>query len=191
MTGLDDFKRLLKEFNYLSVWASAGSVVLPFVASFIAIIPPWPAGLNIITSIFQLLSLIVVYQLYSGAPRRIITRNITILFCASIVIMIAYTILFSMLTIYVPPAHRSIVVGFECTEDAKRVFGSKCPSLSLDDLMTVAFDEFLLWTKSSIAISRAVLIAMWFVFFISLAGLIGTFLVYQMKRKIVRFVRKT
>jgi hypothetical protein len=120
MTGLDDFKRLLKEFRNLSLWASAGSVVLPFVASFIAIIPPWPAGLNIITAVFRLMSLIVVYQIYSRASRRVITRNISVLFVAGIFLIIVYIVLFSMLTIYVPPAHRSIVVGFECLDGAKK-----------------------------------------------------------------------
>jgi hypothetical protein len=184
MTGLDDFKRLLEEFRGLSMWAAGGSVVLPFIASFIAIIPPWPAGLNVMTSIFQLVALIVVYQAYSGVKRATITRNIGILAAALFVIILAYMILFSVLTIYVPQGQRSIVVGYECLQSAKTVFGDKCPFLDLEDLASVAYDEFLLWTRLSIGISRILLIALWFLFFICLAALIGKFLVYQMKRKV-------
>jgi hypothetical protein len=68
----------------------------------------------------------------------------------------------------------------------KKVHGTKCPFLDLEDLSGVAFDEFLLWTKPSIAMSRAVLIAVWFAFFICLSALIGKFLVYQMNRQVVK-----
>jgi hypothetical protein len=184
VTGLDDFKELLKEFRGLSMWAAGGSVVLPFIASFIAVIPPWPNGLNVMTSVFQLVALIFVYQAYSGSKRATITRNIGILAVAMFVIILAYMILFSILTIYVPEAKRSIVVGYECLPSAKVVFGSKCPFLDLQDLAGVAYDEFLLWTRSSIALNRSLLIALWFVFFICLAALIGKFLVFQMKRHV-------
>ena len=184
MTGLDDFKQLLKEFRGLSLWAAGGSVVLPFIASFIAVIPPWPNGLNVMTSVFQLVALIFVYQASSGSKRTTITRNIGILAAALFVIILVYMILFSMLTIYVPEAKRSIVIGYECIPNAKVVFGSKCPFLDLEDLAGVAYDEFLLWTRMSIALTRSLLIALWFLFFICLASLIGQFLVFQMKRNV-------
>jgi hypothetical protein len=184
VTGLDDFKQLLKEFRGLSLWAAGGSVVLPFIASFIAVIPPWPNGLNVMTSVFQLVALIFVYQAYSGSKRATITRNIGILAAALFVIILVYMIVFSMLTIYVPEAKRSIVIGYECIPNAKVVFGSKCPFLDLEDLAGVAYDEFLLWTRMSIALTRSLLIALWFLFFICLASLIGQFLVFQMKRNV-------
>ena len=184
MTGLDDFKQLLKEFRGLSVWAAGGSVVLPFIASFIAVIPPWPGGLNVMTSVFQLVALIFVYQAYSGSKRATITRNIGILAVALFVIILVYMVLFSIVTIYVPEAKRSIVIGYECVEAAKLVFKNKCPFLDLEDLAGVAYDEFLLWTRTSIALTRILLIALWFLFFICLAALIGKFLVFQMKRNV-------
>jgi hypothetical protein len=183
-TGLDDFKQLLKEFRGLSLWAAGGSVVLPFVASFIAVIPPWPNGLNVMTAVFQLVALIFVFQRYSGTKRATITRNIGILAGAMFVIILGYMVLFSILTIYVPEAKRSIVIGYECLPDAKQIFAAKCPFLDLGDLAGAAYDEFLLWTRLSIALTRSLLIAFWFMFFICLAMLIGQFLVFQMKRTV-------
>ena len=184
MTGLDDFKQLLKEFRGLSLWAAGGSVGLPFIASFIAVIPPWPNGLNVMTSVFQLVALIFVYQRYQGSKRATITRNIGILAATMFFVILAYMILFSILTIYVPEAKRSIVIGYECLPDANKIFGSKCPFLDLGDLAGAAYDEFLLWTRPSIALTRSLLIALWFMFFICLATLIGQFLVFQMKRNV-------
>jgi hypothetical protein len=93
MTGLDDFKQLLKEYRGLSLWAAGGSVIFPFVASFVAIIALWPAGLNVITSVFQLLALIFVYQRYNSSSKAIITRNVTILFLG---VLLANSILYSI-----------------------------------------------------------------------------------------------
>jgi hypothetical protein len=88
-----------------------------------------------------------------------------------------------MFTIYVPMAKRSIVVGFECLPSAAAVFKDKCPGLDLEDLASVAFDEFQLWTKLSISVIRIALICVWFLFFICLSALIGKFLVYQMRSR--------
>lgn len=181
MSGLDDFKSFLGEFRRMSLWAAGGSVVLPFIASFVAVIPPWPAGLNVMTGVFQLLALILVFQAYSRIPKVRTTSSIGILFVLSFVIFIAYIVLFSLFTIYVPEAKRTIVVGYDCLPKARLVYGDECPFLKLDDLAAVAYDEFLLWTKPSIAVIRAIFIAFWFLFFICLAALIGKFLVYQMR----------
>ncbi len=181
MSGLDDFKALLSEFRNLSLWAAGGSVVLPFIASFVAVIPPWPAGLNVMTGVFKLLALIFVFQAYSKAPRARTTRSIGILFLAAFVIFIVYVVLFSLFTIYVPEVKRTIVVGYDCRADARLVYGDDCPFLKLEHLAAVAYDEFVLWTKPSIAVMRAIFIGLWFLFFICLAASIGRFLVYQMR----------
>ncbi len=67
----------------MSAWAAGGSVALPFIASFIAIIPPWPAGLNVMTAVFQLLALILVFQAYKRSSRAEVTRNIALLFAGA------------------------------------------------------------------------------------------------------------
>src|SRR5262245_32962590 len=186
MTGLEDFKRLLREFRTLSLSIAGGSAVLPFIAWFASVIPPFPPGLNIMTAVFQLVSLAFVYQKYLGSSRSRITRNMEILFVLLGLIIIVYMVTFSLLTIYIPDGKRSIVVGFQCTPDALTIkeYRDKCPSLGLEELAGVAYDEFVLWTRSSIAINRAILIALWLSFFVCLSMLLGQFLVFQMKRKV-------
>jgi hypothetical protein len=185
MNGLDDFKQVLAEFGNLSLWAAGASVVFPFIASFLSIIPPWPVGLNVITAVIQLVTLIVAYQTFSRNNQRI-TRNIKWLAVLGLFLLLSYMSLFTLFTIYIPPAHRSIVIGYECLSDAQRVFGSKCPFLTIDDLSGAVFDEFLLWTKFSVTVIRVLLVALWFSVFICLALLIGQFLIYQMGRTVRR-----
>ncbi len=183
MTGLEEFKRVLSEYRNLSLWAAGTSVIFPFIASFLSVIPPWPAGLNVITSVMQLGALIVAYQTFRNSARYV-NRNVKLWAAIGFAVVLAYMIMFTLFTVYVPPASRSIVVGFECSADAQRLYGQKCPFLGLEELSAAAFDEFLLWTKLSIAVTRTLLIALWFAIFICLAFLIGQFLVYQMKRKV-------
>ena len=183
MTGLDEFKRVLKEFKNLSLWAAGSSLIIPFVASFLSIIPPWPLGLNIITAVVQLVTLIVVYQAFSELRLRI-TRNIKMLAITGLGLLLAYMAIFAMFTIYIPQAHRSIVIGYECSNEALKIFKEKCPFLTVDDLATAAFDEFLLWTRGSITTIRIVLLGLWLALFIGLGLLIGQFLIFQMRRKV-------
>jgi hypothetical protein len=185
VTGLEEFKRVISEYKNLSVWAAGASVVFPFIASFLSVIPPWPAGLNVITAVIQLGALIVIYQMYQRGAYRA-RRVVVVWSIIALLFVLAYMVLFTVLTIYVPSAKRSIVIGFQCLREAQQVYGDSCPWLGLRELSSVAFDEFVLWTKSSIAVARVTLIAVWFGIFISLAFMIGEFLVYQMKRTVSR-----
>jgi hypothetical protein len=179
MTGLEEFENLLNEFKKLSTWAASGGIAMPFIAYFASVIPPFPPGMSFMTAVFQLATIAFAYQKYRGKPKYIITRNMRTLLISLFVILTIYIILFSMFTIYIPTAHRSIVIGFQCKPNTAAVFGGKCPFLSLEDLSGVAFDEFELWTPASIAITRSVLAGVWFSFFIALASFLGQFLVYQ------------
>ncbi|WP_108520318.1 hypothetical protein [Bradyrhizobium algeriense] len=184
MSGLDRFWQLLHEYSKLSLWAAGGSIVIPFVASFLSIIPPWPTGLNIITSVIQLASLAISYQSASNKAGKV-AFNMKILGAVGFALVLVYMFLFTTFTIFVPQAQRSIVIGYECLPDALKVFnGRSCLSLNVDDLATVAFDEFLIWTKTSVAVIRAVLVGVWLSLFVVIASLLGQFLAYQMKLKV-------
>jgi hypothetical protein len=188
MTGLDEFKRVLAEYKNLSIWAAGASVVFPFIASFVSVIPPWPKGLDVITSILQLGALIVAYQTFRNSGRRV-TRGVKLWAVLGLLAVLAYLVVFTLFTIYVPEAKRSIVIGFQCLPNAQQLsdlgkYVGVCPFLGLQDLNGAAYDEFLLWTRLSIAVTRTVLVALWFAIFICLAFMIGQFLVYQMRRTV-------
>lgn len=57
------------------------------------------------------------------------TRNIALLFAACFLIIVVYVLLFSLFTIQLPQAKRSIVVGYQCLANARLVYGADCPFL--------------------------------------------------------------
>jgi hypothetical protein len=75
ITGLDEFKRLLSEYKSLSVWAAGASIVVPFVASALSVIPPWPGGLDIITAVIQIGALVVAYQTFRN-DAQLVTASV-------------------------------------------------------------------------------------------------------------------
>lgn len=102
MTGLEEFKRVLSEYKNLSLWAAGASIIFPFIASFLSIIPPWPVGLNVITSVVQLVALIVTYQTFRNNARHV-TRNVKLLALVGLTVVLGYMVTFTLFTVYVPP----------------------------------------------------------------------------------------
>jgi hypothetical protein len=182
------FQKLPREFRHLSTFLAGAAVAAPFLASFVAIAPPWPTGMAAITSAVVLVVLIVVYQTFKGDESNI-TRSIKWLSVVGLMLLVAYVVLFSMFTIYVPPAKRSIVIGYQCTAEALLVYKAKCPLLTIEELSEAVFDEFQLWTRLSITIVRVTLITGWLSLFVALAAIIGQCLIL-MRRKISSSARR-
>lgn len=190
VSGLDEFKQVLGEYKNLALWAAGASVVIPFVASFLAVIPPWPDGLDVLTAVIQLGALVVAYQTFRNQA-EVVTTSVKLWASLGLVVLLLYLVVFSMFTVYDPGTSHSYVIGFQCSTGAQQLsdlhkFAGVCPFLQYDDLRTAAFDASALWTKGSLTVMRVVLIALWFLMFICLAFLIGKFLVFQMRRKLHR-----
>jgi hypothetical protein len=98
------------------------------------------------------------------------------------VLVIVYMAAFSLLTVYLPEAKRSIVIGYECLPNLPDKYKLACPFLSAELLSDNSYDEFQFYTKTSIMISRVILLTLWFAIFVCLAILIGQFLVHQRQR---------
>jgi len=183
-TGLDEFKSVLKEFRSVSIWAGISSVAVPFLAAFAGVIPPWPTGIEYITAVFQLLGIMFVYQMYGESAGAQVNRNIRILSIFAFVSFVVYLLAFSQFSIYIPSRNAYVMIGYACTTKAATVYGDACPFLNLDALKNSLYDEFDLWTKSSISIVRTALTALWFAFFISLSAFVGQFLIFQKTRRV-------
>ena len=188
MSGLDEFKLVLSEYKNLAVWAAGASIVIPFVASFLSVIPPWPDGLDVLTAVIQLGALIVAYQTFRNHA-QLIGRSVKLWAIAGLSALLLYLAAFSMFTVYDPGTSHSYVIGFQCSPGTQQLsdlhkFAGTCPFLQYDDLRTVAYNASILWTKSSLTTVRIILIALWFSLFICLAFLIGRFLVFQMRKRL-------
>lgn len=177
-TGLSGFKELLREFRRLALWGAGGSAV-PFAAHLVSLSPPWPQGIVAVTAIFELISLVFVYQFVKFKRKRIVDRILVVGAAAMVVVGGGYLVAVSLYVYQTPHTKERFVKGYVCTADAQMVFKDKCPVLSTDDIATANYEAESLWTARSIAIVRVSLVALWLVAFTALSVVIGSFIVFQ------------
>ncbi len=172
---LVDLREYLKNVRELWAWA-AGAALVPFMANFAELAPPWPPAIVFVTAMFELVALIWAYHSISGVSKAKVTvllrRCMILLFVATA----SYLFLLSLLTIKIPGSDIVVVKGFVCTEIAASQF-SNCPWLIAEDMKQAEWDAALLWTTLSISISRVVIVLLWIATFFSLSLFLGAFLV--------------
>jgi uncharacterized membrane protein (GlpM family) len=130
--GLDAFRRLLKEFRSLGLWAVGGAAI-PFVAALLSITPPWPpAGIAPLTSILVLIANVIVFQFLRTAARRKINRTIISSSLAMAVVAPVYLVALSLFTYDVPTDGTRGVKGFACTQAVRETpgYAENCPFLT-------------------------------------------------------------
>src|SRR5215831_15620471 len=89
-SGLGDFKALLRDFRSITGYAVGGAGTLPIVAAISGIAPPWPSSIGPITSIFMVISLVIIHQRSSGSSFQRATAYITSSAMAAVVAMIMF-----------------------------------------------------------------------------------------------------
>jgi hypothetical protein len=178
--GIERFQKILGDFQNLSVWA-VGTGVVPFVAAFTSIAPPWPKGIAAITAIGQLSVLIVVHQLLNRSPRRVINRVVVSSFCAVLVTSLIYVAILLNFTYVLNGSDARYPKGVICTHVAKAVYPDKCPFLGIDELKEAEYQADRLWTDISINAVSLSLLCVWLLAFMALATLVGSFVVYQQR----------
>lgn len=183
-TGLDDFKKLLKEFRGLSQWSVVGgSLVVPFAAYLASLSPPWPRGIVPVTAVVELVALMLVFQFYNDSSRRVINRVLLLSVAVFALAGVVYLGAVSYFTYEAPTTKERFVMGYECTDEALLVFKKHCADLGTDELKTAEYEAERLWTRRSIAVTRAGLALLWSVDFVALSFALGSFLCYQMRKK--------
>jgi hypothetical protein len=181
--GIEEFKRLLTEFRGLSVWAVGGGVAVPFVAAMTDLSPPWPPAIVPVTAVIELLSLVLVFQFLRTSKRRLINWILSVSVALFVTTGLIYLLGLSLYTYEVPTTKERFVKGYECTSEAKAIFGEHCPDLGLDELRTAEYEADRLWTRKSIAFTRSIIVFVWLLVFAELSFALGSFLVYQMRAK--------
>jgi hypothetical protein len=172
-----EFRTLLTGFRNLSAWAVGAG--MPFAAGLVTLSPPWPPGIVAATAVVELVVLVLVFQSIRHAPRKVVNR---VLWIGAIVfgaLCLVYLAGLSRYTFATRTTHERFVKGLECTQDALKVYGPKCPDLDGDDLAAATYEADRLWTNASIAIVRVGLVAVWSSAFVALATVLGSFLVFQ------------
>jgi|SRR5215213_2143637 len=184
VTGLDEFRAALFDYKSISSWAMDGSVVVPLLDHVTRLGPPWPwAGtVPIITSIAELLTLICVFHFWSRSGRERTNRKLVVLIVLLLISFGAYLYVNSAYTFSSPVDDEKRVKGFVVRDDVKRVITS---DFAVDDALQGAeFRPEEVWTSSSITAMRLTLLFLWLLSFVSLSTAIGTFVLYQRRRRV-------
>jgi hypothetical protein len=139
----------------------------------------FPPRLEWITAVIQLVCVIVIYQLYRNATKKVASRNIIVLAVVSGLALLTYLWLLSESAFFVRSLNRYIVVGYECLPRALQAHSDQCPRLNLHILAGALYQEAELWSSRSLTIMRLSVVSVWFIFFGCLSGVIAQFLVFE------------
>jgi hypothetical protein len=183
-TGLADFKKLLKEYRGLATATFGSAATVPFAASLVDLSPPWPKGVVLVTAVVELLALALVFHFLGQSRKKSIVN--WILLAGTLILVLVSTVYLTQLSLYtfaVPTTGERFVKGTECTSDAKKVFGQKCPDLGMDELRKAEYTVERLWTPRSVTATRMRLVLLWAAAFGALSTTLGSFLVYQLRAK--------
>jgi hypothetical protein len=179
-TGLDEFRAALSDYRSVSSWALGGSVAVPLVDYVMRLGPPWPwaAGVPIITSVAELLTLILVFHFWSRSRRKEVSRRLIGLLGLLVIAFGAYLYLNSSLTFSHPVDGEKCIKGFKVRSDVRIT-----SDYSADDaLKETAYLPEEVWTSSSITMTRLSLLFLWLLSFVSLSAAISSFVMYHRRR---------
>lgn len=182
-TDTRDLRRFFSEFRRFAFWALAGAFAIPFAGSFIDLAPPWPAAVALLTAVFEVVCLVIVYIFLDRTGKRTARRVIVSCIPIAALGLGGYLILYSMFVFAIPTTGERVVAGFECTATAREIvtaeFLQSCPFLNADVLASANYAADRIWTKPSIALVRLSLFGTWLAFFCAVTTTIATALAHQ------------
>ena len=151
----------------------ASFAALPFFASLAALEPPWPPRIGYVSAALVLVASLIVWEWTRKA--KIVHRRRWIIVAASLTLtgLIGYLILYSLFVEPSPGRDLRVVRGYECTRQALLLYPDDCPHLSRDVLQDAEWEAPVLWTRSSLTMTRVALAATWLVFMMGLISAIG------------------
>lgn len=178
---LDEFKDFIKDTNGLVVWALGSGVFGAILAKFGGISPPWPPAGTAITCAAMLLSLIHTFLHFRRTAKARTAKSLRLSNYILIICVISYLFFFSMF-VESNTKGESVVLGFECTNEAKSVY-SNCPYLTYEEIAQANYIVEKLWTKFSITIMQISLFSFWIASFVFFINSVGIFVLYSRAKK--------
>jgi hypothetical protein len=160
--------------NLVKVLAIGASfAALPFFASLAALEPPWPPSIGYVSAALVLVASLIVWEWTRKA--RVVHRRRWIVVAAALTLvgLLSYLILYSLFVEPIPGRDLRVVRGYECTRQALLLYPDDCPHLGREVLQDAEWEAPVLWTRSSLTMTRVALAAAWLVFMMGLITAIG------------------
>jgi hypothetical protein len=161
----------LNDYRRLSVWAFSGSI--PFVSALAGLAPPWPPAIIPLAAVAQLIALLLFHVGLQKASQQRLHSILVVCMIALVTVTTTYLVALAALTYEVPRTEEVLVKGFRCTDDAKLIFGPRCPFLGKQELSTGGYTPALFWTSWSLIEAKLTLDVLWLTLFVGLGLLLS------------------
>lgn len=189
-TGMDAFRKVFAEFRSTMLLAIGASALMPLVAAFAALDPPWPDGIEIITSVMTLLILIFVFQFLWKRARKTVNRTMV---AGAVLVALGGVTYFTMRDMFVyeiPTTHEQAIAGCGWTSNAAVVAADfladpadGCPGNYKKMLESAEYDARQIWRPNSITQIKMALLVSWLALFSGVSLIVAAFVTYQIRRK--------
>jgi hypothetical protein len=176
----------LTDFTSLWSWTGKLLVLAPLVDLLANLAPPWPGrmAVDLLSCLLGLVVLVFCFEFQTQAdcsePRLRSAMTIAGIACA--VALTLFLVLSSAFIAKQVNGPDRIVIGFLYNENVKQRYGNQ-PYPNTHDLIGNWGTEFEVWEPWTIHANRVVILIVWFAFWGSACGLIGTFVSLQWRRR--------
>lgn len=189
MTPFDQFKLIVERFGWIAGLALAGGIFAPIVAEAAGIAPTYPASLPFITSLFMLLTLVLIFTFASGMARKPYRRLLLAAVLAFILSLGGYLYSYDRFQYRVPGSTEIVTLGCGWKSDARRVARQmkidpqgECPGEFAEILNEAENIPDNIWAREGLGQIRLLLVALWLMIFVSLTAAIGAFAAYLSRK---------
>jgi hypothetical protein len=169
---MSDFYGFLRSYTTL-LSAAFGGILLTLISQLSGIAPPFP-GVVQITATYQILVLIVVYQLFYRKKRATASAAIVAASIIFVALTFIYLLSFYSLTFIDTDGTREFK-GLRCTVEAASRYAGECPLLSQRAIELAGNIRSDLWTDFGIAAASTLVLSLWLAFFASVCFAIAVF----------------
>lgn len=193
MSALERFFGVLEAYKKSLAWALGGSALLPLIASLAGLAPIWPNGIVVLTSLLNLIFVVLSFQFFERAPRKLVQRVMLGALFAGFALLIVYLVGIERFVFEIPRnagQGERIYLGCGWSTMALEVSGrfgidpaSSCPGNFRDILASAEYESDRIWTASSISTVRVGLAITWLAFFASISLFLAVFIVFQSGRR--------
>lgn len=181
--GLDEFKKLVNDYQTVTGYVVKGAVALPLADYVTKLGPFWPNAdaVPVITALVELLTLIWVFQFWLPLNEVRLRRAFGLSVVFACVLFLSYAIFFEAYT-YIPPnSSTSLYKGLCMRPEVKAVIG---PQDTPDSLIHEANDNpAKVYEYWSIILVAVIALCLWLLSFSCFVAAISSFILYQKRRK--------
>jgi hypothetical protein len=146
-----------------------GLLLAPVALAFTDIAPPLSRGITLVTSLGEAVSLFVAWHLLQKLKIIEVKRVMKITAVALAIGAFLYLAVDSFYTYEDTSIQAKRVKGFQCTENAIKVYGTRCPNLGTEEIERAGRNPEELWTPSSIAAIKTTINLLWLFTFSALS----------------------